>query len=154
MEEVLILCKNKIFINIELKDSNVNDTFNQVIKLIEEKEMINQIAISSFNYNYYDLILKYNWIWKNIWHFFFPFFKKYHFELKNICFNIYHKDITKEIVDKAHENGNGVMAWFKMKDVENDDVYKRLFDCGINVICCNEPNKAKEYRDNKYYNHK
>ena len=74
--------------------------------------------------------------------------------MKNICFNIYHKDITKEIVDKAHENGNGVMAWFKMKDLENDDVYKRLFDCGINVICCNEPNKAKEYRDNKYYKHK
>ena len=120
LEEVLILCKNKIFINIELKDINVNDTFNQVIKLIEEKEMINQIAISSFNYNYYDLILKYNSNHKDKIEygriyvtFFFPF-KKYNFELKNICFNIYHKDITKEIVDKAHENGNGVMAWFKI----------------------------------------
>ena len=33
--EVLDLCKNKIFVNIELKDPNFKDTFNRVIKLIE-----------------------------------------------------------------------------------------------------------------------
>ena len=38
--EVLDLCKNKIFINIEIKDPNINDTFNEVIKLIEEKKCL------------------------------------------------------------------------------------------------------------------
>ena len=46
------------------------------------------------------------------------------------------------------------MAWFKMKDKENDEIYKRLFDCGIDVICCNEPEKAKDYRDNRYFKNK
>ena len=40
--------------------------------------------------------------------------KRYNFEFKNISLNLYHKDITKEIVDKAPEKGNAVMAWFKI----------------------------------------
>ena len=60
LNEVLNLCKNQIFINIELKDPNVIETFNQVINLIEEKKMLNQIALSSFNSKYYGLILNYN----------------------------------------------------------------------------------------------
>ena len=158
LNEVLDLCKNIIFINVELKDPNVNETFNQVIKLIEEKNMINQIAISSFNTKYYELIIKYNEEKKEKIEFgkifdssLFPFTMRYKFDLKDICLNIYQKDITKEIVDRAHENGNPVMAWFKMKEKEDIEDYKRLFDCGIDVLCSNEPNKAKEYRDNIYY---
>ena len=158
LEEVLDLCKNVIFINIELKDSNINETFNSVIKLIENKKMINQIALTSFNIKYYDLILKYNLSHEEKIEFgkiygssfFWPFSNKYNFEIKNICFNLYHKDITKEFVDKAHENGNAVMAWFKMNEKEDEDIYKQLFDYGIDIICCNEPNKAKYFRDNKY----
>lgn len=120
--------------------------------------MINQIAISSFNIEYYDLISKYNSlheekiefgrIFNPLW---IPFLFWYNFEIKNISLNLYYKDITKEIVDLAHKNNNGVMAWFKLNDEENDEIYKGLFDCGIDVICCNEPEKAKDYRDNKYY---
>ena len=157
LNEVLDLCKNTIFINIELKDPNIIETFNQVIKLVEEKKMINQIAFSSFNNKYYDLILNYNLTHEQKIEFgriyggsLIPFYKRFKFDIKNISLNIYHKDVTKEIVDKAHKNGNAVMAWFKMKEKENENIYKRLFDCGIDVICCNETNKAKEYRDNKY----
>ena len=160
LHDVLCLCKDKIFLNIELKDPNTYETFNQVIKLIEDKKMINQISITSFNINYYNLISKYNLsheekiefgrIYDSSWISFFSFMK-FDFSIKNICLNIYHKEITKEIIEKAHDNGNAVMAWFKMKDEENEDIYKYLFDCGIDVITCNEPNKAKEFRDNKYY---
>ena len=157
LNEVLDLCKNTIFINIELKDPNIIETFNQVIKLIEEKKMINQIALSSFNNKYYDLVMNYNLTHEQKIEFgriygisFIPFYKRFKFDIKNISLNLYHKDVTKEIVDKAHKNGNAVMAWFKMRDKESEKIYKRLFDCGIDVICCNEPNKAKEYRDNIY----
>ena len=161
LQEVLDLCKNKIFINIELKDNDLNETFNQVIKLIEEKKMMNQIALSTFNINYYDLIFKYNLSHEEKIEFgrifdsaFIPFQYWYKFEIKDISLNIYHKNITKEVVDLAHKNNNAVMAWFKMKDEENDEIYKRLFDCGIDVICCNEPEKAKDYRDNRYFKDK
>ena len=161
LNEVLDLCKDKIFINIELKDPNINETFDGVIKLITSKNMLNQIQISSFNNNYYDLIDKYNQCHQEKIEFgkiydssLIPFFKKFNFDIKNISLNIYHKEITKEIVEKAHENGIAVMAWFKMKEREGNDIYKRLFECGIDVICCNEPLKAKEFRDNVYYKNK
>ena len=35
LEEVLDLCKDKIFLNIEIKDHQVEETFNIVVKLIE-----------------------------------------------------------------------------------------------------------------------
>lgn len=158
LNEVLDLCKDKIFINIEIKDPNINEAFNQIIKLLEEKKMLNQVALSSFNIKYYYLISKYNDTHVDKIEFgkiygisLIPFFKRFKYNIKNISLNIYHKDITKEIVDKAHKNGIAVMAWFNMKEKENEKIYKRIFDCGIDVICCNEPNKAKEYRDNKYY---
>ena len=47
LEEVFQLCKNKIFINVEIKDFQIEETFNKVIKLVEDYHMQNQIQISS-----------------------------------------------------------------------------------------------------------
>ena len=157
--EVLDLCKNKIFINIEIKDPNINETFNQIIQLIEEKKMLNQIAISSFHHNYYDLVSKYNKEHDNDEKIEFGFlycdqrdeiFVPYRYDTKGCTMNIYQRDATKEIVKKAHENGIAVTCWFKMVDEENENIYQRLVDCGVDGICCNEPNKAKEFRDKLY----
>ena len=60
LEEVLDLCKDKIFLNIEIKDSQIEETFNIVVKLIEKRKMFNQIDISSFVHGYYPLVEKYN----------------------------------------------------------------------------------------------
>ena len=38
-----------------------------------------------------------------------------------------------------------------MKDIENEYVYKRLFDYRIDIIVYNEPNKAKNNRDYTYF---
>ena len=91
LSEVFELCKNKIFINIEIKDLNVIETFNKVIKLIEEKKMINQVAISSFNIKYYNLILNYNLLHNEKIEFvlifgksIFPFSKRKKYDYKNI----------------------------------------------------------------------
>jgi glycerophosphoryl diester phosphodiesterase len=155
--EVLDLCKNKIFINLEIKDPNINETFDQIIKLVEEKKMLNQIAISSFHHKYYDLVYKYNKEHNEKIEFGFLYcdqrddiFVPYRFDTKGCTMNIYQGDVTKEIVKKAHENGIAVLCWFKMVDEENENIYKRLFDCDVDGICCNEPNKAKEFRDKLY----
>ena len=160
--EVLDLCKNKIFINVEIKDPNINDTFKEVIKLIEEKNMISQIAISSFHHEYYDLVLKYNNEHDEKIEFGYLYydqrdkddFKPYKFNTNGCSMNVYQKDITKEMVEKAHENNIAVLVWFKMKDKESNELYQKLFDYGIDVMCCNEPKKAKEFRDNIYYKNK
>jgi glycerophosphoryl diester phosphodiesterase len=154
LSEVLDLCKNKIFVNIELKDPNIKDTFNRVIKLIERKKMINQIALISYEPFYYDCVTQYNKIHKNKIEFgknfkvsILPFLIRYNFKEKKVCLNIYHKEITKEIVNRAHLLGDAVMAWFKMTDEENEKIYKHLIDCGVDVISSNEPLKAKNFRD-------
>lgn len=154
LSEVLDLCKNKIFINIELKDPNIKETFNRVIKLIERKKMINQIALNSYDRNYYDYVLEYNNYHKNKIEYGknfkaspLPFLIRYNFKEKKVCLNLYHKEITKEIVDRAHFFGDAVMAWFKMTDIENEKLYKYLIDCGVDVISSNEPLKAKTFRD-------
>ena len=160
--EVLDLCKNKIFINVEIKDPNINDTFKEVIKLIEEKNMISQIAISSFHHEYYDLVLKYNNEHDEKIEFGYLYydqrdkddFKPYKFNTNGCSMNVYQKDITKEMVEKAHENNIAILVWFKMKDKESNELYQKLFDYGIDVMCCNEPKKAKEFRDNIYYKNK
>ena len=160
--EVLDLCKDKVFINVEIKDPNIDDTFREVVKLIEEKKMINQIAISSFHHGYHDLISKYNNEHDEKIEFGYLYFdqrekqrfKPYKFNTNGCSMNIYQRDVTKEIVDKAHENNMVVLVWFKMLDKESNELYKKLFDYGIDVICCNEPLKAKEFRDNVYYKNK
>lgn len=158
LESVLDLCKNKIFINIEIKDNNYIGVFNEVVKLLEKKEMFDQIAMSSFFHKVFDLIQDYNKKGGKQIEFGYLYrdskekevFKPYRFDTKGCSMNIYQKDVTKEIIQKAHDNGIKVMAWFKMKDKENEEIYKKLFDCGIDVICSNEPNKAKEFRDFVY----
>ena len=39
-----------------------------------------------------------------------------------------------------------VLAWFYMDENETYSIYKRLFDYGIDILCSNEPLKAKKFR--------
>ena len=161
LSEVLDLCKGKMFINIEMKDPNINETFAEVIKLLEEKDMINQIAISSFRHEYHNLVEQYNQSHNHKLEFGYLYdskadaktFVPYNYNNSGSSMNIYQKDVTKEIVDKAHRNNIRVLVWFLMDDEENDDVYRKLFDDGIDVLCCNEPKKAKDFVDTVYYKH-
>lgn len=158
LNEVLDLCKDKIFLNIEIKDFNIKECFELVVKMLEEKKMLNQIALSSFNHGYYDFVSKYNNEHEEKIEFGFLYydkreqyhFKDYDFNNAGNTMNVYQRDLTKEMVEKAHKNNIPVLVWFGMKDEESNELYQKLFDMGIDVICCNEPHKAKEFRDNVY----
>ena len=158
-EEVLQVCKDKMFINVELKDDRLELTFEKVIALIEKYKMHNQIAFSSFKHGYYDIVHKYSEKNKIPLEFGFLYedkekkekYKPYRFDIGGkISMNIIQKDINKEIVEKAHSKGYAVHCWFCMKNDESDEIYERLIKCGVDVICCNQPDKAKMFRD-KYY---
>ena len=154
LEEVLDLCKNNIFINIELKDYQYELTFNIVIDLITKKNMFDQIALSSTKNKYLQLIYHNN-INNNIkiecGHILRIFSKtKDIINIYGCSMNIRAFEINEDIVKEAHKNGLPVMAYFLKEDNENDEIYKKLIDFNIDVICCNFPNKALKFR-NKYF---
>lgn len=148
LESVFRLCKDKIFINMEMKELQVKEGFDKVIQMIEKFDMGNQVAFSSYNFNYWkELVASINL-------FEFGYIGNYYNDmtLKNVktTWNIYHQNITKTVVENAHQKNIGVMAWFSLKDKESDELYKSLFDNGIDVLCSNYPVQAKKYRD-KYF---
>lgn len=66
--------------------------------------------------------------------------------------NIKYKEITKELVDKAHPKGYAVHCWFPMKDEETEAFYEKMIKYGVDILCCNYPDKAKTFRDHYYAN--
>ena len=154
LEEVLDLCKNSIFINIELKDYQCERTFDVVIKLIESKNMFDQVSISSYRVKYIQLINEFNKKNKKkieCGYIFNPISKiKNITKAKGCSANVPSNQINKKLIQEAHKNGIPVMAYFLKWNEENDKIYENLINYGIDVICCNYPYKALKFR-NKYY---
>ena len=154
LEEVLDICKNNIFINIELKDYQYELTFNIVTKIIESKNMFDQISLSSLRAKYIQLINDFNK--KNKIKIECGYIFSSAIKIKNIkkakgcSANVSVKQINEELIQEAHKNGIPVMAYFLKKNEENYKIYENLIKYGVDVICSNNPSKALEYR-NKYY---
>ena len=155
LKDVMELTKNKIFLNLEIKDPRVDLIWPFLVELIEKYKYYDQIALSSFFFDYYNKTKEYNSKFnRNI-----PFGFLYHrnnlqefiVDKTGNCLNVYWKDATKSLCDRAHKNGMAVLVWFDMLDEENFSVYKWLIDNGVNVICSNEPMLAKKYVK-EYYN--
>ena len=154
LKEVIRLTKNKIFLNLEIKDPRVDLLWPHLIRLIEKYNYFDQISFSSFYYDYYNKTSEYNKKYnRNI-----PFGFLYHkndtqefiFNKTGNSLNVYYTDATKNVCQKAHENGMAVLVWFDMLDEENFDIYKQLIENGVDVICSNEPALAKRFVK-KYY---
>ena len=155
LKDVMELTKNKIFMNLEIKDPRIDLVFPYIIKLIEEYNYFDQIAISSFHHEYYDKIVEYNYNHENKIVFGFLYHKNekdnFDYSKKGHTLNIYWGNVTKEVCKKAHDNGMAVMAWFNMDDEENTQKYKQLFEIGVDSIICNVPLLARKFRDNYYF---
>ena len=155
LRDVMELTKNKIFMNLEIKDPRADLVFPFIVKLIEEYNYFDQIAISSFYHEYYNKIEEYNnnnenkivfgFLYHNGQQDLFDFSKKGH------TLNIYWTDATKEVCDKAHENGMAIQAWLSLTQEESTEIYKTLIQNGVDIICCNVPLLDKKYRDNYYF---
>jgi glycerophosphoryl diester phosphodiesterase len=159
LQEVFDLCKEKIFINIEMKDLQVKEALKQVIKLIEDNKMENQICISSFISEYLEelKILK-----KEIEYGFLIEAKIKNLNLENYPIDIEHRGTvnlhyshcTKENVEFIRKNKLGVHVWFSKnkthyKDeivTENEEAYKKLLALEVDVICTNYPDVAIKVR--------
>lgn len=162
LKDVLKLCKkNNTFINIEIKELRTNISIvEKILELVEAVEMLDSIQISSFQHEHYKKVKKYNEEHKtNIeFGFLYPpafmkefeqyFGKKYNLNIPGNSVNIFHADITPELVEKAHKNKMAVMAWFDYEDKsEDEEIIISLFNNKVDVICTNEPGKLKKIRD-------
>ena len=156
LSDLFELAKNKVFINLEIKDSRIDKVFPRIIELIEKYDFFDQISLSSGHFGYYDKIEEYNKKNQRNLTFGFLYFRTnetyYNYSHKGSSLNLYWPYASKRVCDKAHKNGIAVMAWFLLSDKENDEVYKKLIENGVDVICSNEPVKAKKFRDNYYNN--
>jgi glycerophosphoryl diester phosphodiesterase len=156
LSDLFELAKNKLFINLEIKDPRIDIVFPKLIELIEKYDFFDQISLSSYFFGYYNKIEEYNKQNHKNLTFGFLYFKTkeiyYNYSHKGSSLNLYWIQANKRVCDKAHKNGMAVMAWFLLSDRENDKIYKKLIENGVDVICSNEPVKAKKFRDNYYNN--
>lgn len=152
LQEVFKLCKNKIFLNLEIKDPNPKEAFHEVYKLIVENNMFGEISISSFNHKYFDEIKLKELDGSLEFGFLFDTTENQKFEINynnpRSTVNMWYKEITPEFVQKAHDNNIGVLAWFMFSDNETDDLIKYLIDCKVDVICSNDPKSVMRIREN------
>lgn len=152
--EVFQLCKDKIFINIEIKDKSHKKCLDQVLSIVRELNMDDQIAISSFQHEYWHELRKMNEFIE------FGFLYDttegqtcefcFDQDRKNNTLNVWYKEVTPELVEKAHKNELAVHCWFCMADVETEDIFRYLFNCGVDVVCTNSPSLAMKIRDEIY----
>ena len=152
--DAMELTKNKIFMNLEIKDPRVDLVFPYIVELIEEYDFFDQIALSSFHHEYYPKIEEYNNNHEKKLVFGFLYHQNeksiFDYTKKGHSLNIYWTDATKEVCDKAHQNGMAIQSWFKLTDLETTEIYKQLIKNGADIICCNSPLLAKKYRDSYY----
>lgn len=157
LEEVFDFCKDKLFMNIEIKDDCITKTTDILLPLIEKHQNQGQLSISGFNHKYFNEINRKN---PDI-QFQFTFGCDYNnddfnpevFKMaKRGTINMYYATLTEEIVKLAHENGFGVLAWCdkygspKTPIAENEETFYNLMKMGVDVVCANKVDLALKAR--------
>jgi glycerophosphoryl diester phosphodiesterase len=155
LREAMNLTKDKIFLDLEIKDSRVDRVFPYLIELIEEYDFFNQISLTSFYHDYYYKIMEYNKSFNKSLVFGFLYEKNesnYDFTKNGSIISIYQGNITREMCEIAHSNGMAILAWFSYMDEDREKEYKNLFDYKVDAICCNKPKIAQKIRDHYFRN--
>ena len=154
VEEVINLCKNKIFMNIEIKEKeSALECIEIIIDRIIHHNINHQVAISTFEQSSWDDLKKIcefhsieiGYLYDNHGskevEFFFDESKQYS------SMNVWQGNVTAEFVEIAHKNNIAVHCWFCLDDKEDEEVIHHLIKCGVDVICCNYPRNSLKIRD-------
>ena len=59
LEDVFNFCKDKVFMNVEIKDKNFKETTDLLVDLIKKHKNENQLCISSFHHEYNKELLQF-----------------------------------------------------------------------------------------------
>jgi glycerophosphoryl diester phosphodiesterase len=144
--EVFQLCRDKMWINIEIKSNNRPEILDLLWEMIVEQHFVEQCGVSSFNFgmmeDFYILSqgrIKRGYIYGSS-------VKKYDIEYvatHGTSANIGFSYLTKELCDAIHAEGHEVMTWANVSPEESH--YQNLIDMGADILCVNYPDKLIEY---------
>jgi len=152
LEEVLLLAKNKVCVNIELKEES-NKIIRPVLELLIKLDMWDQIIFSSFLHSHKTWLeegkkelnitqtLEFGFL---VWEL--KDFKEYlDLAVKGDTLNIdiellqNHEAFILEEMAKAKAKGLRIKYYFGFKIEENNEVYKRLEDLEVDTCIINQP---------------
>jgi glycerophosphoryl diester phosphodiesterase len=145
LEEVLVYCKGKIKLNIEIKSYQRDTNFEeQLVALIEQYEYEHQCIISSSNYASLKRVKELNNEIKTgliLSAVFGNFYQKEYIDF----FSIRSSYITKNLVENAHHSGKEIHAW----TVNTTKELERMKSIGVDCIITDKPTLARRvlYRD-------
>jgi len=149
LEDIMNITKGKIFMNLEIKDTE-DEIWEKIQELIEEYEYYDQISICSFNSKFYQKVEQYNNEYNRTIVFgfldFHPFNINYGRRNHQISLNALTIINNQDIVKKAHDNGMTVGVWF----FNEPQQYYNLFEIGIDVIISDYPKRVANQL-NEYY---
>jgi len=158
LEEVLVLCKDKVPVNIELKEDN-NKCIKPVLEILVRLQMLEQVCFSSFIHankvwleeGKRELEIKENLefgflVWQN------QDFKEYlsianEGDTLNIDIDLLLKQeaFILEEISKARERKLRIKFYFGFEIQESDELYRRLESMMIDTLIINHPLKSSAY---------
>lgn len=140
LEEVLIQCKGRIKLNIEIKSKNFNDDFaEKLVALINQYDYVNQCLISSTNHNILLKVKELNPELKTGLIIAAAFGDFYNKEMVDFL-SIRSRYITRNVVENAHKVGKEVHAW----TVNSPKEIERMKSLGVDCIITDNPVKTRE----------
>ena len=140
LEEVLLLCKDKVNLNIEIKiNSHEERLCEEVVRLVEKYDMVEECVVSSANYGALERVkalnsdIKTGYIMSLAYGYFYNWDNADFFSVKSTF-------VTREMIRIAHSYGKGIHAWTVNRIAE----IERMKQLGVDNIITDQPVLVRE----------
>jgi glycerophosphoryl diester phosphodiesterase len=140
LKDAILLCRDKIMMNVELKNSDKR-FIKKTVRMLEKYDMQDKCVVASLDYNALKTVKEYA-----------PDLKTCYItsiaygdigEMKDAdVFSIEASFATQTIVDSIHNEGKQVFVW----TVNNEDDIERVMDLGVDSIITDKGSEAMETR--------
>jgi len=158
LEEVLDLCKGKVHVNIEIKETR-EEVIEKVLELLEERNMFQEITFSSFNHTLREQLTRRVGLRRITEKVSFGFlmeleeikFPDYQLAQPGDSINVdirYLQEFREEClaeIKKAYEREVKVKFWFPMDHHDEHIFYEDLLNIGVDTVITNKPLSMIEY---------
>lgn len=150
LEDTLQLCKDKIHLIIEIKEIEKKDlVVEKVVALLLKYDMLNQVIISSFDNDYYDILRKKS--------------KEIEYaanaettdeikslldrqDLVNFSVVLDSRALSKEFIEASHKRNFGVGLYFYPDPLHPDELMNKFFEMGVDMFILDDPDMALRQR--------
>ena len=150
LEEVLVHCKGKIKLNIEIKPTGYDKNLEQaVVELVEKYDMVGDVVITSMKYDVLKEVKRINPKIKTGYIMSAAYGKFYNMEYADF-FSVNYSFVTRKIVDLIHNNGKSIHVWTVNGSADMEEMAKM----GVDNIITDNPVKCREIVYSKYSNEK